>query len=92
MVSVASGGTADRMAARTLFKVLRAGSGTPARYSSTLFGAPFGFRVRTALAQFRFLHKAVLQKSFSSIQARAYGSSGWNGLRNSFVGRIMLVF
>jgi hypothetical protein len=29
MVSVASGGTADRIAARILFKVLRAGSGTP---------------------------------------------------------------
>src|SRR5215469_8260105 len=38
MVSVASGGRADRIAARILFKVPRAGSGTPARYSSILFG------------------------------------------------------
>src|SRR5713226_975455 len=41
--SVASGGTADRIAARTLFKVLRAGSGTPARYSSVFFGAALRF-------------------------------------------------
>src|ERR1700683_621670 len=39
MVSVASAGTAARIAARILFKALRAGSGTPARYSSTLLGA-----------------------------------------------------
>src|SRR5579863_233508 len=38
MTSVASGGTVDRIAARTLFNVLRAGSGTAARYSSTFFG------------------------------------------------------
>src|SRR5258708_7233259 len=38
MASVASGGTADRIAARIRFKVLRAGSGTPARYSSMSFG------------------------------------------------------
>src|SRR5580700_2089394 len=37
MASVASGGTADRIAARILFRVLRAGSGTPARYSSISF-------------------------------------------------------
>src|SRR5260370_269669 len=41
MPSVAYGGTADRIAARTLFNVPRAGSGTPARYSSTSFGAAF---------------------------------------------------
>jgi hypothetical protein len=39
MTSVASGGTAERMVARIVFKVVRAGSGTPARYSSMLFGA-----------------------------------------------------
>jgi hypothetical protein len=31
MVSVASAGTADRIAARIFVKVLRAGSGTPAK-------------------------------------------------------------
>src|SRR5271170_3070747 len=42
MTSVVSGGTTDRIVARTRFRVLRAGSGTPARYSSTLCGAlPF---------------------------------------------------
>jgi len=40
MISVASRGAADRIAARTLFKVLRAGSGTPARYSSMLSERP----------------------------------------------------
>src|SRR2546425_6165322 len=43
MVSVASGGTADRITARTLFKVLRAGSETPARYSSMFLGIEFAF-------------------------------------------------
>ena len=39
MTSVASGGAAERMAARSSFKVVRAGSGTRERYSSTVFGA-----------------------------------------------------
>src|SRR5882724_9889418 len=39
MTSVASGGTTKRMAARILSIALRAGSGTAARYSSTVFGA-----------------------------------------------------
>src|SRR3989442_12506721 len=54
MVSVASGGTADRIAARILFKVLRAGSGTPARYSSTFFGAPLPFAAELRLPDFTF--------------------------------------
>src|SRR5271166_4205782 len=43
MASVASAGTTDRITARTLFKVVRAGSGTPARYSSTSFGMTLPF-------------------------------------------------
>src|SRR6266403_931834 len=43
MHSAVSGGTADRIAARIFFKVPRAGSGTPARYSSTFFGATLLF-------------------------------------------------
>ena len=39
MTSVASGGTAERIVARIVFNVVRAGSGTVARYSSMLFGA-----------------------------------------------------
>src|SRR5271166_3409767 len=39
MTSVASGGATERITARTFSRVLRAGSGTPARYSSTFFGA-----------------------------------------------------
>src|SRR5260370_35726150 len=69
MVSVASGGTADRIAARTLFKVLRAGSGTPVRYSSMLFGGFFGglfgapcpFAAEPRLPDFAFFMLALLQ-------------------------------
>src|ERR1700747_1141405 len=43
MTSVASGGTAERIVARIVFKVVRAGSGTPARYSSMLCGASLVF-------------------------------------------------
>src|SRR5207245_4698749 len=63
MVSVASGGTADRIAARILFKVLRAGSGTPARYSSTFFGAPLPFAAELRLPDFTFFTRATLQNS-----------------------------
>src|SRR5713226_8367820 len=62
MASVASGGTADRIAARILFKVLRAGSGTPARYSSTFFGAPLPFAAELRLPDFTFFMRAMLQE------------------------------
>src|SRR2546427_5043863 len=62
MVSVASGGTADRMAARILFKLLRAGSGTPARYSSTFFGAPLPFAAEPRLPDFTFFMRAILRE------------------------------
>src|SRR5438128_5236701 len=62
MVSVASGGTTDRIAARILFKVLRAGSGTPARYSSKFFGAPLAFAAELRLPEFSFFTRAMLQE------------------------------
>src|SRR6267143_1537791 len=62
MASVASGGTADRIAARILFKVLRAGSGTPARYSSTFFGAPLPFAAELRSPDFTFFMRAMLQE------------------------------
>src|SRR5271166_1829632 len=43
MTSVASGGATERITARTFSRVLRAGSGTDARYSSTFFGAAVVF-------------------------------------------------
>jgi hypothetical protein len=52
MASVASGGTADRITARILFKVLRAGSGTPARYSSTSVGATLPFEAAPRSPEF----------------------------------------
>src|SRR6266446_10094256 len=62
MVSVACGGTTERIAARILFKVLRAGSGTPARYSSTFFGAPLAFATELRLPNFTFFMRAMLQE------------------------------
>src|SRR6266566_1977664 len=62
MVSVVPGGTAVRIAARTLFNVLRAGSGTPARYSSTFFGAPLPFAEERRSCNFTFFMRAMLQE------------------------------
>src|ERR1700682_4586941 len=40
MISTASAGTADRITARNSFNLLRAGSGTRAKYASTFLGLP----------------------------------------------------
>src|SRR5450631_94795 len=61
MISMASGGTADRIVERSLFKVLRASSGTPAIYSSTFFGATLTFATERRLADFAFFMRAMLQ-------------------------------
>ena len=50
------------LAARISFKVLRAGSGTPARYSSKFFGAPSPFAAAVRLPDFTFFMWAMLQK------------------------------
>src|SRR6266704_3333735 len=63
MASMVSGGTAERMAARTFFKVLRAGSGTPARYSSTVFGATLFFAAELRLPDLTFFIRAMLQEA-----------------------------
>src|SRR6058998_2137817 len=62
MVSAASGGAADRIVARILFKVLRAGSGTRARYSSIFFGAPLPFAAEPRLPDFTFFMLAILRE------------------------------
>src|SRR5579864_1456613 len=54
MVSVASSGAAERIAARIVFRVLRAGSGTRARYSSTFSGPPLTFAGELRLLDFTF--------------------------------------
>src|SRR5229473_1230466 len=72
MTSVASGGAADRIAARTLFKVLRAGSGTPARYSSMLFGAPLPFAAEPRLPDFPFFMRAILGEPPLQVHAPDY--------------------
>ncbi len=50
MTSVVSAGTTDRIATRTLFNVLRAGSGTRDRYSSTVLGAALLFARKLRLS------------------------------------------
>jgi hypothetical protein len=61
MVSVASGGRADRIAARIVFKVLRAGSGTLARYSSILFGVSPAFAADLLVAGLACFMRTTLQ-------------------------------
>lgn len=56
MTSVASGGTADRIAARTLFKVLRAGSGTAAGWGLHLLDGGIAFTRRPRLTGVCFSH------------------------------------
>src|SRR6266403_2653989 len=72
MVSVASAGIADRMAARTFFKVPRAGSGTAARYSSTSFGAPLPFAAEPRLPEFAFFMRAILQERSFQVYASGH--------------------
>src|SRR5580692_4644860 len=70
MASVASGGAADRMAVRIFRKVLRAGSGMAARYSSTVFGGflPFAEELRF---DFAFFMRAMLQETPVQVDASA---------------------
>src|SRR6266481_5463960 len=54
MTSVASAGTAERIVARILLKVVRPGSGTLAMYSSTSFGPTLAFALERLLPDFAF--------------------------------------
>jgi hypothetical protein len=78
MASVASGGTAERIAARILFKALRAGSGTPTRYSSTFFGArlPLAFAAELRVADFDFFMRAMLQEAPIRVYALTRRAAG----------------
>jgi hypothetical protein len=58
MISAASAGTADRIAARICFNAPWAGAGTLARYSSKFFGVPFFFAAALRLPDFTFLFLA----------------------------------
>src|SRR5271165_5782435 len=68
MTPDASGGTADRIAARTLFNVLRAGSGTPARYSSTFFGAALPFAAELRSPEFPFFMGVICTRLPCSLE------------------------
>src|SRR5271157_4455242 len=59
MPSVASEGAAERMAARIFCNVLRAGSATRARYSSTVFGTRLDFN---------FFMRGILRGWFAQVQ------------------------
>ena len=50
------------MAARTLLKVLRAGSGTATRYPSMFFGAVLRFAAEPRLPDFVFFIRAMLRQ------------------------------
>lgn len=60
MVSMTSGGAAARIAARTFFRVVRAGSGTCARYSLTVFAAPLRLPEEPRPADFALFMPAPL--------------------------------
>src|SRR5208282_2916534 len=75
MVSVASGGTADRIVARILFNVLRAGSGTRARYSSTFLGGLWLFAAELRWPDFTLSMGGMLQDL--PLQVQAPGQESW---------------
>src|SRR5260370_34517005 len=72
MASVASSGTADRIIARILIRVLRAGSGTPARYSSTFFGATLPLAAETRSPGIVFLIGFSNSVKSSPFDAKGY--------------------
>src|SRR5271170_2433684 len=67
MTSVACGGTEDRIATRILLNVLRAGSGIPARYSSTFLGTILLFDAERRLRELDFFTLANAKASFKSV-------------------------
>src|SRR4029077_16740590 len=64
MASVASGGTAERITARIVFSVVRAGSGTCARYSSMFFAAALLFAAEARSPDFVFFMRIILAGCF----------------------------
>jgi len=76
MVSVASAGTADLIASRSLLKVLRTDSGTLATYSSTSFGAALLFAVELRLPDFTlFMGQCYSHCHFKSMLGRTAAHS-----------------
>src|SRR5579872_757692 len=79
MTSFVSGGTTDRITARTLFNVLRAGSGITARYSSTVlardivlearlvFKTCLLFAAELLLPDFAFFMRVMLQEAMDQV-------------------------
>src|SRR5215475_15682787 len=61
MISVVSGGAAERIAARIFLRVPRPGSGTPAKYSSIFFGFVPVFETALRFVPFDFFTRPMLQ-------------------------------
>src|ERR1019366_596768 len=70
MVSVASGGKAERIAARIRVRILRAGSATVAMYSWMVLGVPFPFFCELESPDCFFLMPSMLQGPAHSVHAR----------------------
>jgi hypothetical protein len=84
MASVDSGGTMDRIIARSLFNVLRAGSGTPARYSSTVAATTPDFAAELESSDFGFFMRTILRRLPSQVYTEG-------GARISFVKEVSLL-
>src|SRR5689334_21934019 len=79
MPSVASAGAAARIAARTLHRVVRAGSGTLAKYSSTPSTAPLLFiadRVSCAGAEVDVVYPDEAKRLSDVVHHRQYRNLG----------------
>jgi len=83
MVSAASGGNAERIAARIWFKVVHAGSGTPARYSSIFFGAARRFAAVLRWGGVAFFVRVML-RDFPPQRTRLGLDGIFNRLLHSF--------
>src|SRR5271165_3819172 len=83
MASVASGGAMDRIAARTRFNVLRAGSGTRARYSSTSFGGRLRFAGKPRARELAFFIDTLQHSRLESTNQQWVSRSGANSYRVS---------
>src|SRR6266566_2151548 len=82
MVSLASRGTARRIAARILLRALRAGAGTRARYSATFLGAALPLAV--ALPAFFFFTPESIAKRSRPLRPDRSIAFGRNLLAGSF--------
>src|ERR1035437_2756210 len=70
MASVVSGGTTDRIVARILFRMVRAGSGTAAMYSSTFFGTTLPCRIARIPPRLPILCQTIYETSTQMFEVK----------------------